>query len=425
MAAKWLHRNVIITGFTSFFTDVSSEMIYPLLQAFVTVIMAAHKALLGPVLGVIEGVAESTASITKVFSGYVSDRLQKRKPSTITGYGTSTLAKFLYLLASLGWGMVLLARFLDRIGKGIRTAPRDALIADSTAKDRQGRAFGFQRGMDFAGAAVGSIICYFLVLHFLDPLTGSLKNLDSYYTIFLISIIPAFIGVAFLFFIKEKGMKTAASAARPQGGAGAARESGAGAHAQKGAWAPLFGLRAYPAALKVFFLAQVVFTLGNSTNQFLLLRSMTLGAALSTVILMYLVFNTVSSVLSPVFGALADKIGKKKVLLLGYTLYAGIYLAFGFISTQTQFLLWVFWPLYGVYYAFTEGVEKAFVTDLAPAEARGTALGFFHTITGIGLLPASIIAGLLFMLAPQAPFIFGGCLAFAAVIIILLFVRKR
>jgi MFS family permease len=442
MAAKWLHRNVIITGFTSFFTDVSSEMIYPLLQAFVTVIMAAHKALLGPVLGVIEGVAESTASITKVFSGYVSDRLQERKPSTITGYGTSTLAKFLYLLASLGWGMVLLARFLDRIGKGIRTAPRDALIADSTAKDRQGRAFGFQRGMDFAGAAVGSIICYFLVLHFLDPLTGSLKNLDSYYTIFLISIIPAFIGVAFLFFIKEKGMKTAASAARPQGGAGAAREtaasavrpqggagaareSGAGTHAQKGAWASLFGLRAYPAALKVFFLAQVVFTLGNSTNQFLLLRSMTLGAALSTVILMYLVFNTVSSVLSPVFGALADKIGKKKVLLLGYTLYAGIYLAFGFISTQTQFLLWVFWPLYGVYYAFTEGVEKAFVTDLAPAQARGTALGFFHTITGIGLLPASIMAGLLFMLAPQAPFIFGGCLAFAAVIIILLFVRKK
>jgi MFS family permease len=152
---------------------------------------------------------------------------------------------------------------------------------------------------------------------------------------------------------------------------------------------------------------------------------MTLGTALSTVILMYLVFNTVSSVLSPVFGSLADKIGKKKVLLFGYTLYAGIYLAFGFISTQTQFLLWVFWPLYGVYYAFTEGVEKAFVAELAPAEARGTALGFFHTITGVGLLPASIIAGLLFMLAPQAPFIFGGCLAFVAVIIIMLFVRKR
>ncbi len=425
MAVKWLHRNVIITGFTSFFTDVSSEMIYPLLQAFVAVIMAAHKALLGPVLGIIEGVAESTASITKVFSGYVSDRLQKRKPSTITGYGASTLAKFLYLLASLGWGMVLLARFLDRIGKGIRTAPRDALIADSTAKERRGRAFGFQRGMDFAGAAVGSIICYFLVLHFLDPLTGNLKNLESYYTIFLISIIPAFFGVVFLFFIKEEGLKTAASAALPQKGASAARESGAGIPAQKGAWAPRFGLRTYPAALKVFFLAQAVFTLGNSTNQFLLLRSMTLGTALSTVILMYLVFNTVSSVLSPVFGSLADKIGKKKVLLFGYTLYAGIYLAFGFISTQTQFLLWVFWPLYGVYYAFTEGVEKAFVAELAPAEARGTALGFFHTITGVGLLPASIIAGLLFMLAPQAPFIFGGCLAFVAVIIIMLFVRKR
>jgi MFS family permease len=411
MAGKAIHRNVILTGFTSFFTDISSEMVYPLLQAFIALILAAHQALLGPVLGIIEGIAESTASVTKVFSGYFSDRLRKRKTLTVAGYSTSALAKFIFLLASLGWYMVLLARFLDRMGKGIRTAPRDALISDSTDKKKQGRAFGLQRGMDFAGAAVGSIICYFLVLHFLDPLTGSIKNLDSYYFIFIISVIPAFIGVVFLFFIKEKRS--------------AAAGSGKTAGKRKAASLPGFNIRKYPAALQVFFLAQVVFTLGNSTNQFLLLRSMTLGTALSTVILMYLAFNTVSSVLSPVFGALADKVGKKNVLLLGYTLYAGIYMAFGFISAQSQILLWLFWPLYGVYYAFTEGVEKAFVVELAPDDARGTALGFFHTITGVGLLPASIIAGLLFMMAPQAPFVFGGVMAVAAVIIILLFVRKK
>jgi MFS family permease len=420
MKTKTLHRNVILTGCTSFFTDVSSEMIYPLLQAFVALVLATQKALLGPVLGIIEGSAESAASLTKVFSGYFSDRLQKRKPLAITGYGASAAAKFLFLLASVGWYMVLLARFFDRIGKGIRTAPRDALISESTVKDRQGRAFGFQRGMDFAGAAVGSIICYFLVLHFLDPLTGNLKDMESYYLIFLISIIPAFIGVGFLFFIRE--VKTG------WGTGTAAAESGpekSGRSAGKTAPGPSFNIRTYPKALQIFFLAQMIFTLGNSTNQFLLLRSMTLGTALSMVILMYLAFNTVSSILSPVFGGISDKVGRKRVLLMGYTLYVGIYMAFGFISAQTQVLLWLFWPLYGVYYALTEGVEKAFVAELAPATSRGTALGFFHMITGIGLLPASIIAGLLFMLAPEAPFIFGGGMALAAVLIILLFVRRE
>jgi len=308
---------------------------------------------------------------------------------------------------------VLLARFFDRIGKGIRTAPRDALISDSTAKDRQGRAFGFQRGMDFAGAAIGSIICYFLVLHFLDPLSGNLKDMESYYLIFMISIIPAIIGVGFLFFIREKGIS------------GYVKTQAAKAGAGKPAFKPSLNIRTYPKTLQIFFLAQGIFTLGNSTNQFLLLRSMTLGTVLSMVILMYLVFNAVSSVLSPVFGSISDRVGRKRVLLIGYSLYALIYMAFGFISAQTQVLLWLFWPLYGVYYALTEGVEKAFVAGLAPAASRGTALGFFHTITGIGLLPASIIAGVLFMLAPQAPFLFGGGMALLAVLIILLFVRKN
>jgi MFS family permease len=419
MKDKLLHRNVILTGFTSFFTDVSSEMIYPLLQAFIATIMAAQTVLLGPVLGIIEGLAESTASITKVFSGYFSDRLGKRKNISIAGYGTSAVSKILFLLASLGWYIVLLARFFDRIGKGIRTAPRDALISESTPKNMQGRAFGFQRGMDFAGAAVGAIICYFLVVHFLDPDTGGIKDLWSYNIIFMISIIPALVGVVFLFFIKEMSRAGAKPTEKSPKDL-----SGKKAGAKKEAARPSFNLGNYPKGLQVFFLAQAFFTLGNSTNQFLLLRSMLLGAELPLVILMYLVFNTASTILSPVFGSLSDKVGKKNVLLIGYSLYALVYMAFGFITTQVQFLLWIFWPVYGIYYALTEGVEKAFVSELAPAGSRATALGFYHTITGVGLLPASALAGLLFMFGQALPFIFGGGMAVITVLIIVLFVKK-
>ena len=205
-------RNIVLTGFTSFFTDISSEMIYPLLQAFVSMIMASNKALLGPILGIIEGIAESTASLLKVYFGYYSDTIQNRKLPAIAGYSASVLAKFLLLLSFFGWYFVLLARFFDRVGKGIRTAPRDALIAESAPKDMQGKAFGFHRGMDFAGATLGALLCFFLVLHFIDPITKTLEDLNSFYTLFLVSIIPAVIGVLFLFFIKEKGRQATQTA---------------------------------------------------------------------------------------------------------------------------------------------------------------------------------------------------------------------
>lgn len=403
---KGITRNVVLAGFTSFFTDVSSEMIYPLLQAFVSMIMASKKALLGPILGIIEGIAESTASLLKVFFGYYSDKTQNRKLPAIAGYSTSALAKFLLLLSFFGWYFVLLARFFDRVGKGIRTAPRDALISESTPNEMQGKAFGFHRGMDFAGATLGALICFFLVLHFIDPITKTLKDLDSFYTLFLISIIPALIGVPFLFFIKEKKLHTAQTAnnKKPK---------------------PNLNIRQYDKNLQIFFLAQLVFTLGNSSNQFLLLRSMNLGYALSTVVLMYLVFNLSTSLLSTAFGSLSDRIGRKNLLIAGYGLYAIVYIAFGFISQKTNFLLWFFWPLYGIYFAMTEGIEKAFVSDIAPKDSKATALGFYHTIVGIGLLPASIIAGILFSLLPSAPFIFGGALALFAVAILGFFVKEK
>ncbi len=394
---------MVLMGFTSFFTDVSSEMIYPLLQAFVKMIMAANTAMLGPVLGIIEGIAESTASLLKVFSGYYSDRLNKRKAITIAGYTTSAIAKFLLLLCSVGWYFVMFARFFDRVGKGIRSAPRDALISESVPKEIHGRAFGFQRGMDFAGATLGALICFFLVRRYLDPVTGNLKDIYSFYKLFLIAIVPGLIGIVFLFFVKERKHKISSSPRKLK---------------------PNLNFRKYDRNLQVFFLAQFVFTLGNSSNQFLLLRSMSLGYALSTVIIMYLIFNMTASLLSPVFGSLSDRIGRKKLLMAGYGLYAVVYSAFGFITPGSNRLLFGLWLIYGIYYAMTEGVEKAFVADIAPKESKATALGFHQSIVGVTLLPASIIAGILFSFLPAAPFLFGGGMAITTVFIMGIFIRN-
>ena len=201
---KSIGRNVTLMGLTSFFTDISSEMIYPLIQAFVSAVMASAKTMVGPVLGVIEGIAEATASLLKVYSGYISDRFQSRKPLTVAGYSLSAVSKLLYLAASLGWSFILLARFADRVGKGVRTAPRDALIADSVDASIKGRAYGFHRAMDYSGALIGVAVCYFLSLAYLDPVTKTITDIDAFYTLFLISLVPAFIGVVMLLFVREK-----------------------------------------------------------------------------------------------------------------------------------------------------------------------------------------------------------------------------
>jgi MFS family permease len=400
-----IHRNVVLAGFTSFFTDVSSEMIYPLLQAFVSAVFAARQTLVGPALGVIEGVAESTASLLKVFSGYYSDRIRKRKGPAISGYGISAVAKLLLFLAATGWYFVLIARFFDRVGKGIRSAPRDALIADSTPQEQQGKAFGLQRAMDFAGATLGVLLLYLFSLKFIDPHSGTIVNLGGFYWIFAASIAPAAIGVIFLFFAKEPDAPVDLSGKpNPK---------------------PNLDLRRYDRNLRFFFFAQAIFTLGNSSNQFLLLRSMNLGYTLSTVVLMYLLFNLSSTLFSGPFGSLSDKIGYKKLLLCGYALYGIVYAAFGFINQPNRFLLWGFWALYGLFYAMTEGVEKAFVSRIAPAESKGTALGFSHTIVGVCLLPASIIAGALFAVKPAAPFLFGAVTSAATIVVMLFFVNDR
>jgi len=400
---KAFSRNVILTGLTSFFTDISSEMIYPLLQAFVRTILRAQLALVGPVLGIIEGLAESTASILRVFSGYYSDRFQNRKTPTIAGYSLSSVSKLLYLFPL--WVTVLMARFFDRVGKGIRTAPRDALISESVSTKLQGKAFGLQRAMDFAGAFTGTVLSY-IIVRFLFRDVIQMKEPSAFYPIFLIGIIPGFIGVIFLIFVKERGE---------------AGEIGE----KKVVLKPNLDLRLYDRKLKLFFIAQFIFTLGNSSNQFLLLRSGALGFTLPSVLLMYIIFNLSTAIFSTPFGSLSDRISRKVILVFGYSLYAIVYISFGFIKPNWAYFLWIFWPLYGLYYAMTEGVEKAFVSDLAPAGSKATALGFYSTIVGIGLLPASIIAGLLYRYREFAPFIFGGLMALISVCIIGFGVKGR
>ncbi|TAL38721.1 MAG: MFS transporter [Spirochaetes bacterium] len=398
-----LGRNVILMGLTSFFTDISSEMIYPLIQAFVTLVMASARTMAGPILGMIEGIAEATASILKVYSGYISDRLGRRKPLAIAGYGLSGASKLLYLFAGFGWPFILLARFFDRVGKGIRTAPRDALITESVNPAAKGKAFGFHRAMDYTGALLGVIVCYFISMEFIDPVSRTITSLDAFYVLFVISLIPAALGVLVLFPVREKREpRKPGTVARPR-----------------------LSFKGLDRSLLIFFAAVFIFTLGNSSNQFLLLRSMDAGVSLPGVLVMYMLFNLVTSVLSTPLGSLSDRVGRTRIILAGYALYAFIYIMFGFVSADTSGYLWLFWALYGVYYALTEGIEKALVADLAPAASRGTVMGLFGMLTGVGLLPASLIAGFLYAWSPAAPFIFGGAAAAASFAIIFIFLRRK
>ncbi len=361
--------NIIILGITSLLTDISSEMVYPLLPVFLVNTLGASPA----VLGVIEGIAESLASLTKVFSGFWSDRIKRRRPFTIFGYAGSGVGK-LFLYLATGWHAVLLGRIIDRFGKGVRTAPRDAIIADSAEAGKRGAAYGLHRAMDTIGASLGVWLAYLLIINFKQPPRE----------IFLISLIPAFLGVIFLFFIKEKkaGIKPAAKKIE-------------------------FRWKILDKRLKMFLIFSFIFTLGNSSNQFLLLRAQNLGNPLAAVLLMYLTYNFIYGIFAYPAARLSDKIGKKKILAAGYFFYGLVYLGFAAFSSTRA--LWIMFAVYGLYIAFTEGVEKALVADIAPGELKATAIGLHATLVGIGLLPASLLAGLSWKIfGPAAPFYFGG-----------------
>jgi len=382
--------NIILLGITSLLTDISSEMIYPVLPIFLVTTLGASPA----ILGLIEGIAESLASFLKVFSGYFSDKIRRRKPFAIFGYASSTLGK-LVLYISSSWSTVLLGRVVDRFGKGIRTAPRDALIADSSLAGKRGAAFGLHRTLDTLGAVIGVILAYFLITRF----KGNLRN------IFLFSLIPAFLGVLFLFLVKEKISQTKSSPEKLQFSR-LSVELDAGSRIA-GKW------RALDKRLKLFLIFTFIFTLGNSSNQFLLLRAKNSGGSVAQVILFYLVYNLTYLLVTYPVTRLSDKIGRKKLLVLGYFFYGLVYLGFAVNNSLPMF--WLLFGIYGLYSGFTEGVEKALVADIAPAGMRATAIGLHATLVGIGLLPASILAGFLWkLLGAAAPFYFGGFMGIIA-----------
>lgn len=413
-----LRRNVYLTGLASFFTDVASEMVYPLIQSFLSVLLSARSVMIGPALGIIEGAAETTASLTKLLGGYASDRSGKRKPLVIAGYGLSAVARLLLLIAHLGWPLVLVWRFLDRVGKGVRTAPRDALLAESIPENERGRAFGVQRAMDFAGAAVGVALAYFIAAPLIEAAGAGIQATD-FLPIFWIALVPAFLGAATLFFLRDTRDERAERAERDRSAAPTATAPGDSAPP-----AARLDLRRYNRNLLLFYVSIALFTLGNSSNQFLLLRSANLGLALRDTLLLYFIFNLTVTVLAKRAGVLADRLGRKPVLVAGFLVYALVYAGFGLITPENRTWLWCLWPLYGVYYALTEGVEKAFVARLAPADSRATALGYAHWIHGLGLLPASVGAGLLYALSPAAPFLAGAVCALLAAACLAALVRE-
>jgi len=367
--------NIIILGITSLLTDVSSEMVYPLIAVYLSSLGATPA-----IIGFIEGIAESLASLLKVFSGYFSDKLKRRKPFAIFGYSFSGIGKFL-LYISTTWHYVLFARIFDRFGKGVRTAPRDALIAESSAEGKKGKAFGLHRTMDTLGAASGVLLAYF----FITAWHGSYK------TVFLWSVVPAILGVAVLFFVKEKH-KTDTE-----------QKHGTDTKLKIN----FKSFKYLDKKLKYFLMIAMLFTLGNSSNQFLFLRSKNLGFSAANIILLYLVYNIVYAFVSYPAGIISDKIGRKKILVMGYFFYGLVYFGFAFASAKLS--IWILFALYGLYIGLTEGIEKAFISDVSPTDKKATILGLHATIVGIGLFPASFLAGILWtQLGPAAPFIMGG-----------------
>jgi MFS family permease len=376
---RGLTRNVVILGFVSLLNDGASEMIYPLLPAFLTAVLGAGPA----ALGIIEGIAESTASLLKLYSGYLSDRVKKRKGWIVAGYSLSNVIRPL-IAFSTSWLHVLALRFSDRVGKGLRTSPRDAIIADSTPPEFRGKAYGFHRAMDHTGAVVGPLAATALLLVFHDNVR----------TIFILSFIPGLLAVLMLLFgLREK---------TPEGDRAAPASFNF-----RSAWAEMA-----PGFRKYLFII-LIFTLGNSTDAFLLLRAQQLGVSIALLPTIWVVLHVVKMSFSVPGGILSDRIGRKKVIVAGWIVYALVYAGFGLASEHWH--AWALFAVYGVYFGLTEGVEKALVADFAPLHLRGSSFGLYHLIVGLGAFPASLLFGLVWQqFGPAAAFGMGAALALVA-----------
>ncbi|NMC56738.1 MAG: MFS transporter [Eubacteriaceae bacterium] len=375
-----IQRNLFFTGITSFFTDTTTKMIYSVMPLFLLSLGAGKTE-----ISLIEGIAESTASLLKAVSGWWGDKIGRNKPFMIIGYAfTAVLSPlFAFVYSPL---QVLIIRFTERVGKGIRTAPRDSLVAASSEKGKRGRGFGFHKAMDNCGAIAGPLIAFAILSAF--P--------SDYRRVFLFAAIPGILGIATLIiFVKE-------------------------AKKNKESLPNKISARDFPKRYYFFLFIIFIFTLGNSTDALLLIKASDVGIANEFIPIMYLIFNSVSVVFSIPAGVLSDKIGREKLILFGYLLYSSIYFAFGKSSTGAAVIL--LFALYGLYSAATDGVQKALVSDIIQDNKRGTALGIYNCIIGVTLLPASVIAGALYeKINYSAPFYFGSAMAFAAFLLMALF----
>jgi MFS family permease len=370
-------RNVFVLGLVSFAADVSSEMLYPVLPVFLTITLGVPVSL----VGVIEGVAEGTAGTSKVAAGWWSDRLPRRRPLVAGGYALSALGKLLLAVAFV-WPQALLARFCDRLGKGTRTAPRDALIADSSVEGGRGRVFGFHRGLDTAGAVVGPLLGLGLV--------ASLGE-ERLRLVFALAVLPALVSIALVWLARERA-RTVAPRRKER-----LRIDFSGA----------------PAAYWLFLGVSFLFAFGNSSDAFLLLRARDLGLGLTAVILAYVVYNIAYALLSFPAGIVADRLGPRPVLVGGFLVFGLVYL--GFAAASGGGAVWPLFAAYGLTMALTEGVGRALISDLAPADRRGAFLGLYHTTIGLTAVVASVLAGVLWdQVAPAAPFALGAATGLAA-----------
>jgi MFS family permease len=377
-------KNVFFAGLVSFFMDVSSEMIYPLVPLFLANVLGVNKS----VIGLIEGVAESTASLLKVFSGWFSDRIGNRKWLMAAGYWISTLSRPFAALAT-GWPHVMGSRFIDRFGKGIRTAPRDAIIAESSDMAYLGRAFSVHRSMDTMGAVVGPALA--------SVLLGVFSN--DYRKVFWLSMAPGVIAVLLIvFFITEKKKAVAVTVERPK-----------------------LSLKHFDWRFKSFVIIAGLFAVGNSSDVFLILRAQQVGVSTVMIPMVYLLFNLIYSLSSIPAGVAADRFGRKRIILLGFILFAFLY--YGFAIASSTKAIWILFGLYGLFMGLTEGIQKAFLATIVPQDFKATAFGVYNSVAGLAMLPASFTGGWLWdHVSPSATFYFGAATAAVSAILFIVFI---
>ena len=398
VSIKQLPRNVWAVGVTSFFMDISSEMVLNIVPLFLSNVLGVQTS----IIGLIDGIAEATASILKLFSGWLSDKVGGRKWLAVAGYALSAISKPFFYIAS-SWELIGGVRWADRAGKGIRTAPRDALVADSVTKETRGLAFGFNRAMDKGGAVLGILVAALLVW------MTQANNLDlskhTFQIIVLISLVPAFLAVISLA-IGAKDVPVTGQ-----------RE------------APRISLRSMGKPFKIFLVIVSIFTLGNSADSFLVLRAQNLGVTVVGILIMLAIFNLVITLVATPAGSLSDRVGRRKLIIGGWLVYAIIYM--GFALAQQAWQVWILYVAYGLYYGLAFGTTTAMVADLVPENLRGTAYGTYNAVVGLLAFPASFIAGMLWQgigawsgFGPSAPFLFGGSLALIAALMMAFWMPK-